>query len=164
MRTDYLKNGSLDKPNLCTNPSPVLNDCIETTNIVQVSALMGQQIVETLVPINFPTVDFIGGNAISYNTDTSTFTLTEAGIYQISFKCTCIKTSLDTPDVGILVIQDGNFALFNTYERYTIGRIASVSLSHTSFIKTTGNTTLQLVTGAMFTSYSSSVMAVYKVG
>ncbi|WDV48070.1 hypothetical protein PV797_10320 [Clostridiaceae bacterium M8S5] len=165
METKTLVNGTLDKPKtLCNSSIPNLNNCTETTDIVQVSALMGQQITEILMPINFPTIDFISGSAVTYNTDTSTFTLSQAGIYQISFKCTCIKTSLDTPDVGMLVIQDGNFALFSTYERFTIGRIASVSLSHTSFIRTTGNTTLQLATGAMFTSYSSCVMAVYKVG
>ncbi|WDV48071.1 hypothetical protein PV797_10325 [Clostridiaceae bacterium M8S5] len=165
MEKKTLINGTLDKPNLmCNKPITDLNNCTATTDIVQVSALMGQQITEVLIPINFPTIDFISGSAVTYNTDTSTFTLSQAGIYQMSFKCTCIKTSLDTPDVGMLVIQDGNIALFNTYETFTIGRIASVSLSHTSFIRTTGSTTLQLATGAMFTSYSSCVMAVYKVG
>lgn len=165
MNTIHLNNGTLDNPNFtCENSINNLNNIVDPPNIIQVSSLMGQDTIDVLVPIRFPTIDFISGSIISYNTGTSTFVLSQAGIYQISFKCTCIKTSLDTPDVGIIVVQDGNIALLSTYERYTIGRIASISLSHTSFIKTTGYTTLQLATGAMFTSYSSCVMSVYKIG
>lgn len=137
--------------------------CMSTLNIVKASTLMSQEITEILVPIAFTNVDISSGNAITFDAATSTFNLLQSGIYQVSFKCTTIKTSLSTPDVGALLVQNGNTLIIDSYERFTIGEIAAFTLSNTSYLQISGSASLQLATGAMFTRYSSSFMAVTKL-
>lgn len=148
--------------NTLDSPRIITPDC-GSINMLQASSLLSQEIIDFPLPLNLTRVDIQMGTAITFDMDTSTFEINQSGIYQITFKCNVIKTNLATPDVGLLVVQDGNLILFDTNVRYVIGRVATISLVNTSFIEVEAPAKLQLVSGAMYTSYSSCFMTVLKL-
>lgn len=153
------------KNEMCNPGGQVMSECSRETNMIQASNIRSQEITLPLETVAFPSVDIQIGNAISYDLTTNSFMISQAGVYQISWKSECMKTAFGTTDLGLVLAQDQFILLFDSRVRQIVTSTSIiVPLTNTYFLQTDTSTQIQLLTATIDGDFSNSVMSILKVG